>query len=135
MDCFQMTLSGRITKVNGWVTDRQNREFYRFGMACNRQVGKDQETLFLRVDVPDPLANIVAERGVSVGEGLLIMTAWAQLAAVIVGNVARPYLNVQAAQVFFLTNDKSPALERGAGFEDRIIDFNLLLAIKGQKVG
>lgn len=138
MDAFHLTVTGRVSKIFGLRTDRYDRQQFSFSMACNRVVGGSQEALFLTVNVPDPLLNIVVERGVYVGENLLVMTDFAQLNATMRGNVAKGWLNITARQLIFLSNERPPALEREAGLLDRsdnIIDYNLLMKLKSERVG
>lgn len=137
MDVFHMTVSGWVGKVHGWRTVKNNQVF-RFSMATHRPVGSSQDTLWLNVSLPDPICNIAAERGLYVGEQVLIMSAWAELAAVIQGTVAKPFLNVTATNLIFLTQNQLPALERAPGILDRsenIIDYSLLMQLKSERVG
>lgn len=140
MDVLSLVVSGRVSKVLGMREDRYGRDLFKFSMAHNRAVGNTQETTFFQVSVYLPLLEIVVSRGIYLGEGILVQTSAVDLAATIQGTQARPWLNIKAEAIQFLTNSHPLPIDREPGLLDRsdtsnVIDYNLLLALKGQRVG
>ena len=86
-DVLQLTVCGHIGKVQGIATDHHNRAVYRFSLCCNFRHGRDGSQLWLQCSVREPgLLQLCLERGVYMGEKLLIVSHEATLVAALYRN-------------------------------------------------
>lgn len=133
MDSLMICASGHVGKVQGIGRDSHKRDIYRFSVATNfrHPVG----TLWLQCTVvKQDLFQLCIERGLLTGDHVLIMADRADIRAVVKGNSALTFLNVEVSQMTFLTAPAVPQLEHSQDFHDRstVIDYNQLMK---QKVG
>ena len=121
MDSFMLTASGHVGRVQGYGLDRTGRDCYRFSVATNFRF--PEAVLWLQCSVyKQALLQLCLERGLLVGDHVLVIAERAELAAVVRGNQAKQWLNVQVSQMTFLTAPAIPQLERGEGFQSRELD-------------
>lgn len=77
-DFLKLLAVGRVASVEGWGNTGSGQRVYRFDLAANRKFGDREETVYLKCSVTCPEAHQVAERGLIVGETLLIDGGWAK---------------------------------------------------------
>lgn len=118
MDCLMMCACGHVGKVQGLGVDRHNRDIYRFSLAVN--FDHPESVLWLQCTVvKQPIVSLLTERGLLTGDHLMIVCERASINAVMNGEQARGWLNVEVTQLTLLTAPAIPQLERAAGFEPR----------------
>ena len=124
MDVLALTACGHVGKVQGIRTDRYKREIYKFSLCCNFRHGADESQLWLQVTVREPgLLQLCLERGVYVGEKLLIQSNEMTLAAALYGGKQTAFCNVLASGLTFLTQVYPDAIVNTSG-TPRIIQFS-----------
>ena len=114
--------------VQGISQDKHKRDVYRFSLAVNFDL--PESTLWLQCSVvKQNLFSLCVERGILTGDHLLVFCDRAGINAVVNGNRAKSWLNVEVNQLTFLTSSALPQIERVAGFEGRVIDYNQLMKV------
>lgn len=115
MDICTLTASGIVGKVHGWRR-AGNRDCYRFSLAINRRIARQTvSVLWLQCSVFNPLSEHVAERGIFVGERLLITSDDLELVAVLHEKQPRPFLNITVSQVVFVSEPPIAEIIRVGG--------------------
>ena len=127
MDHLLVVAQGHVGKIQG-LSSLRGQEVYKFSLAVNFKL--PESTLWLQCSVvAQDVLSLVTERGLIKGDHLLVQCDRAAINAMVDGNRARSWLNVEVHQIWFLTAPALPQIERAAGFEGRVIDYNQLMKV------
>lgn len=128
MDSLMMCVSGHVGKVQGASVDRQKRDVFKFSLACNFK--HPESTLWLQCTVVNhAVYSLCVERGILVGDHVLVVIDRADINAQIIGDKAKSWLNCEINQITFLKSPVVPELERGEGYSPRIIEYENLMKV------